>query len=248
MAGQRVLDAATQTASAADVRMQTQSRLATNIANGIKHAFKENDASEIIMGMHHRKSASDSFWGAYTSGLVSDINRQIMICRLNQPLNTIHRIIVAIPSRMEFESGFYRWNKRLVRLAENLGCRIVFHGREECLSLIREYIENRHQQVRAEYEVLEHWKELTTLGDQVKADDLLVVITARLGTVSYKASFEYLPRELTQYFPDCSLIIVYPDQNGQPQDAMTFTAPQQRTDESAYAQLMEWLRKLKKSH
>ena len=36
-------------------------------------------------------------------------------------------------------------------------------------------------------------------------------------------------------------MILYPDQNGQPQDTMTFTAPQQQTDESAYEQLSAWL-------
>ena len=43
--GQQILQQVTQTANAADVRIQTQVRLATNIANGIKHAFKEYDCS-----------------------------------------------------------------------------------------------------------------------------------------------------------------------------------------------------------
>ena len=240
-AGRRVLERAQNTAASADVRMQTQSRLATNIANGIKHAFMENDASEIVMGMHHRRSDSDSFWGAYTQGLITEIPRQISICRISRPLTTMRRIVVAVPSRVEFEVGFYRWIERLARVAEGLSCRIVFYGRLECNALIREYIQNRHPQVRAEYEHMEHWKELTQLAQHVHDDHLFVVITARKGTVSYKASFEYLPRELTQYFAHCSLMIVYPDQNGQPQGAMTFTAPQQQTDESAYALFTDWL-------
>ena len=246
--GRRVLEQAEKTATSADVRMQTQNRLATNIANGIKHAFKENNASEIIMGMHHRRSAGDSFWGDYMQGLIADINRQVMICRFNRPLNTLRRIVVAIPSRVEFEYGFYRWVERLSRLAENLGCRIVFRGRLNCLELIEGYVQGHHPQVRADYVQMEHWKELTSID--VNDDHLLVVITARMGTVSYKATFEYLPRELTQHYDHCSLIILYPDQNGQPQDTMTFTAPQHQTDESAYAQLSEWLRQhfLHKSH
>ena len=79
--GRNILERAMATAISADVRMQTQSRLSTNIANGIKHAFKEFDASEIIMGLHHRTSPNDTFWGAYTPSLISEINRQIMICR-----------------------------------------------------------------------------------------------------------------------------------------------------------------------
>ena len=240
-AGRRVLKLAEETASAADVRMQTQSRLATNIANGIKHAFLENDASEIIMGLHRKENVDDSFWGAYAQGIISEINRQISICRINRPLNTLRRIVVAVPSRVEYEPGFYRWIERLARMADTLGCRIVFYGRTECLALIREYIQNRHPQVRAEYEQMEHWKELTLLAQQVNADHLLVIITARKGTVSYKATFEYLPRELTQYFLHCSLMIIYPDQNGQPQGAMTFTAPQQQNDESAYVLLTDWI-------
>ena len=240
--GRRVLQLAMETASAADVRMQTQSRLATNIANGLKHAFKENDASEIIMGMHHRRSENDSFWGAYTQGLITDVNRQVMICRLNRPLSTIRRIVVAMPSKVEFEFGFFRWVEHLARLAENIGCRIVFHGRQETTDHISDYLLAWHPNLRVGYEVMEHWKELTSLSTKVNPDHLFVVITARMGTVSYKSSFDYLPRELTEYFADRSFIILYPDQNGPAQDSMTFTAPQPHTDESAYEQFLGWLR------
>ena len=242
-AGRKLLEHAEAVAGSADVRMQTQNRLAINIANGIKHAFKENDASEIIMGMHRRTDPSDSFWGAYTQGLITEINRQIMICRIQGPLSTIRRIHVAVPSRVEFEPGFYRWTERLARLAGNLGCRIVFHGRRDTMSLINEYVQNRHPEVRAEYAVMQHWKEFTQLAREVNDDHLLVVVTARQGTVSYKPVFEYLPEELTHSFPTCSLILIYPDQNGQPQDVMTFTAPQRQEQESAYSSLMKLLKK-----
>lgn len=238
-AGKKILEQAAATAIAADVRMQTQSRLAINIANGIKHAFKEYDASEIIMGLHRRTGPGDSFWGAYTQGLINDINRQIIICRLTYPLGTLRRIHVAVPSRVEFEPGFYRWIERLSRLSGNLGCRIVFHGREDTNALIGEYIRNRHPDVRAGYELMNHWKELMSLTGTVNSDHLLAVITARPGTVSYKPAFERLPEELTECFPDCSLMIIYPDQNGQPQDVMTFTAPQRQEQESAYSTIIK---------
>ena len=244
--GRRVLEYAAQVASSADVRMQTQARLATNIANGIKHAFKENDASEIIMGMHRRRDESEPFWGAYTQGLIAEINRQIMICRIDREVNTFRRIVVAVPSRVEFEVGFYRWVERLARLAEQIGCRITFHGRQKTLYYIEEYISFKHQQVRAEYEHMEHWIEMTKLARDMRDDHLLVIITARQGTLSYKATFDRLPDELTKYFDGHSFIIVYPDQNGQPQDSMTFTAPQRQTELSAYDALCGWL--FRKSH
>ncbi|MDY3846802.1 MAG: cation:proton antiporter [Prevotella sp.] len=236
--GSRILEHAAATAAAADVRMITQSRLSTNISNGIKHAFKEYDASEIIMGLHRKTSPGDTFWGAYTQGLIAEISRQIMVCRIEKPLNTIRRIQVAVPSRVEYEPGFYRWIEHLARLADNLGCRMVFHGRKATSELIAQYIQNRHPEVRAEYEEMTHWKELTAMARNVHDDHLLVVVTARSGTVSYKAAFEHLPAELTEAFPKGSLIILYPDQYGPAQDVMTFTAPRLQEKESAYATLL----------
>lgn len=242
-AGKRLLERAQATAISADVRMITQSRLATNISNGITHAFKEFDASEIIMGLHRRTSDTDSFWGVYTQGLVDSLNRQIMICRILKPLNTLRRIHVAVPSRVEFEPGFYRWVEHLARLAGNLGCRIIFHSRGDTYALIAEYIQNRHPGVRAEFAEMNHWREFPMLGNEITEEHLLVVITARSGTVSYKPAFERLPAEIMENYPDCSLIIVYPDQHGKSPDAMTFIAPRLEETESAYSSLMKWLHK-----
>lgn len=241
--GRRTLEAATKVASAVDVKLLTQSRLATNISNGISHAFREYDASEIIMGLHEKRGDADKFWGIFTPSLVNSLNRQIILCRCNRPLNTLRRIIVAVPSRVEFEQGFYRWIERLSRLAENLGCRIIFHGRIESTALINEYIRNRHPGVRAEYVLMEHWKEFTDIAKQMSEDHLLVVITARQGTVSYKPVFERLPIELYRHFHDQNLMVVFPDQNGQSPEDMTFTAPQHHAIDSAYTSIINWIMK-----
>ena len=60
--GLQLLEQLQQQASASDVRMVTQVRLATNIANGIKHAFRETGASDIIMGMHVHTDNNPKFW------------------------------------------------------------------------------------------------------------------------------------------------------------------------------------------
>ena len=181
--GQRLLDHLCHLASASDVPMVTQVRVAANIANGIKHAFKEFQASEILMGLHFHKEINRSFWGEFTRSLYNGLSRQIIVTRILQPLNTIRRIQVAIPSRAEFEPGFYRWLERLARMAGNLECRIAFHGRKETLQLVNEFIRNRFPSVRAEYEEMEHWKELPTLGSKVREDHLFVIVTARKGTI-----------------------------------------------------------------
>ena len=239
--GQRLLDHLCHLASASDVPMVTQVRIAANIANGIKHAFKEFQASEILMGLHFHKEINRSFWGEFTRSLYNGLSRQIIVTRILQPLNTIRRIQVAIPSRAEFEPGFYRWLERLARMAGNLECRIAFHGRNETLQLVNEFIRNRFPSVRAEYEEMEHWKELPTLGSQVREDHLFVIVTARKGTISYKTAMERLPEELNKFIKGKTIMIIFPDQYGSEMDDMTFAQPQHTEERSAYEAVREWI-------
>ncbi len=240
--GRSLLEHVVKTANTTGVMVQTQVRIATNIINGIKHAFKEYNASEIIMGMHSGDEEDGKFWGEFIPGLFSGLNRQITIVRCLRPLNTIRRIQVAVPSRAEFEPGFYRWLERLARVAENLECRIQFHAKRETLSLINQYVQNRHPNVRAEYTYMAHWIDMPKLSEGVEDDHLFVVITARKGTISYKSALERLPEELTRHFSGKSLMIIFPDQYGEPVGAMTFAEPQHHEQRSAYEVLTTWIR------
>ncbi len=242
--GRRLLEHCSQVAAAADVRTQTQVRIAVNIANGIKHAFNEFQCSEIILGMHMHPEVSQKFWGEFHQSLFNGLSRQIIMARIRQPLNTVRRIQVAVPSRAEFEPGFYRWLERLARLAGNLDCRIEFHAREETLQLIAEFIKNRHHKVRAGYTEMKHWNELPQLASGIAEDHLFVVVTARKGTVSFKTALERLPEEITRFFSGTNLMIVFPDQYGDTSgDTLTFAEPQHQEEESAYNVINRWIKK-----
>ena len=240
--GLRLLEKLQQTASASEVKVQTQVRLATNIANGIKHAFREFACSEIIMGMHVHTDISPRFWGDFIQSLYNGLNRQIILTRFVQPMSTLRRIQVAVPSRAEFEPGFHRWLERLSRLAGQLDCRIQFHGRNESLILIKEYINNRHPNVRAEYTSMAHWNELPQLASGIAPDHLFVVITARKGTISYKNALERLPDELQKHFSGKNLMIIFPDQYGNTKDErMSFTEAQHHEEKSIYDAILRWI-------
>ena len=245
--GLRLLEQLQQQASASEVQMQSQVRLASNIANGIKHAFREFACSEIVMGMHVHTDISPKFWGEFIQSLYNGLNRQIILTRFVQPLNTLRRIQVCVPSRAEFEPGFHRWLERLSRLAEQLDCRIQFHGRQESLVLIAEYINNRHPSVRTEYTPMGHWNELPRLATSMADDHLFVVISARKGTISYKNAIERLPDELQKYYSGKNLMIIFPDQYGhQKEDRMSFTEAQHHEESSVYDWILKKLEEVRR--
>lgn len=242
-AGQKILQQVQQYAAGSDVKMQTQVRIAANIANGIKHAFKEFQASEILIGMHMHAEVSNKFWGEFHQSLFNGLNRQIIMARLHQPLNTLRRIQVAVPSRAQYEPGFYRWLERLSRMASNLECRITFHSRTDTLELIQQFVNNRHHDLRAEYEQMDHWNELPMLASTIGQDHMFVVVTARKGTVSYKNALDRLPDEITKYFNGKNLMIIFPDQYGEQMESMTFAQSQHTEERSAYEELTDWIHK-----
>ena len=239
--GQRLLEQIEKKAAAADVQVQTQVRLATNIANGIKHAFKEYDASEIILGQHIHDNSTRRFWGQFAQSLFNGLNRQIIIARCTIPLNTIRVFHVAVPSRAEYEPGFYRWLERVSRMVTRLGCRILFHGRDESLSLIRTFLGIRFPSIRADYAIMQHWNDFKSLAAQVEEHQMLVVVTARPGTVSYKSAMERLPDELTTYYKYKNVMIIFPDQYGNHLDLMSFANTQHYEQESIWESIQNML-------
>ena len=239
--GQKILHQIQQYAAGSDVKMQTQVRIAANIANGIKHAFKEFQASEILIGMHMHAEVSNKFWGEFHQSLFNGLNRQIIMARLHQPLTTIRKIQVAVPSRAQYEPGFYRWLERLARMAKNLECRITFHSRKDTQELIKQFITNKHNELRADYEEMEHWSELPMLASTISQDHMFVVVTARKGTVSYKTALDRLPEEITKYFKGKNLMIIFPDQFGEQMETMTFAQSQHTEERSAYDELQDWI-------
>ena len=149
-----------------------------------------------------------------------------------------------VPSRAEFEPGFHRWLERLSRMAGNLDCRIQFHGRNESIELIREYINNRHPNVRVEYTYMAHWNELPRLAGNISNDHMFVVVTARKGTISYKNAMERLPNELQQHYSGKNLMIIFPDQHGDAkEESMTFTMAQHQEESSIYNTIAQWINK-----
>lgn len=239
----QLLEQVVKYASASEVKVETQIRVAANIANGIKHAFKEFRATEILIGMHMHMDRSHRMWGEFHQSLFNGLNSQIMMAKLSTPLSTLRHITVVVPSRAQFEAGFYRWLERLCRLSGNLNCHTTFHARQDTMQLIETFVKNRHPSVRATYSEMEHWNALPQLAGSVAEDQLLVVVTARKGTVSYKNAQERLLAELGVNHNGRNLLIIFPDQHGGAMEEMTFAQSQHTEEVSLYEQVRKIFRK-----
>ena len=216
--GKQNLEKAEKIAAAADVRMLTLSRVSNNIASGILHTMKEYGVGEVVIGLHHKTTMGDSFFGVITENVLKGTHSEVMIVRSIIPPNTWRRIVVAVPPKAEYEVGFYKWLEHLCRMGEQLGCRMQFFAHPETGRHIEDHIRQMHRSVRFELQELDTWEDLLLLTGHVSDDHLLVLVSARRGFISYDPSFEKLPVQITKYFSNNSLLLLYPDQNGDPQE------------------------------
>lgn len=237
------LEHAMRIAAAVDVPMKTRCRLSTNVASGILHTVSEMNASEIVLGLHHKHGMIDSFLGKFAQSLLKGTYRQLMIVKCIVPVNLIRGLVVAIPPNAEYEAGFYKWVERLVRIGGQLGCRVQFWGHTDTLPKIKGYLKKFHSNAHAEYSVLDDWDDLLLITGQLSFDHLLVIVSARKGSISYLSSFEDLPEQITKYFSNNSLMLVYPDQLGDPQNVVTFSSPREQEENRIYDNVSDWVYK-----
>ena len=143
MRGKRSLERAAQIAASTSVRLKTVSRFDLNITTGILHTAKEYEATNIIIGLHCKMSIVDSFFGNLTENLLKNTYLQVMVARFLIPVNTLRRIIVAVPPKAEFEHGFMKWITHMCRMSSQLGCRVHFYAHPQTLGYIRGYIQKK---------------------------------------------------------------------------------------------------------
>lgn len=241
--GKRCLVHSAMVAAAADVSVNTVTRFDLNIASGIIHAMKEYNASEVIIGLHRKVTLVDSFLGTLTENLLNGTHKQVMIVKSLMPVNTLRRIVVAVPPKAEYEAGFFKWIERLCRMGLQLGCRVHFYANSDTLGYLRGYISHKHKGMRREFTELEDWSDLLLLTGHVNFDHLLVIVSARRGFISYDPLFEKLPSQITKYFNNCSLMVLYPDQYGDPQEILSFSEPVHINELQHYDNIGKWFYK-----
>ena len=241
--GKRNLEKAAMIAASADVHMEMVSRYDMNIASGIIHTIKEYEVSDVIIGLHHKANIVDSFFGNLTESLLKGTNREVMIARFLMPVNTLRRINVAVPPKAEFETGFVKWVEHFCRMSALLTCRVHFFTTLETQKRLQTVVRKVSGSKLIEYSVLEEWDDLLMISDQVHYDHLLVLISARRGSISYDASFDKLPLQISKYFNNSSIIVLYPEQFGDAQEVVSFSDPRGLNESQHYERVGRWFYK-----
>ena len=221
-----LLEKAKSIAASADVNMKTLSRMSTNISGGILRTMKEYEVGEVILCLTDRETGmAKASLGNVIDNVLSGSHREVMAIRAIAPPGTLRQVVVVVPQKAEYEVGFYKWLEHLCRIGEQTGCKMEFHAHPDTLKYIPGYMEQKHPQVRVTYEPMPKWNDLKKLYGKLGADQMLVVVSARPGFISHSTVLDLLPQQIHKYFWQTSVVLLFPDQWGDPLDTVSVFAP-----------------------
>jgi len=208
----KILDLAKKAAAATDTGLKRLLRYDLNIINAITGIVKQHKITDLILGLHHQTSISESFLGNITEGVLARCNTTTMIYRPVQPLSTIKRDIIIVPDNAEREIGFPFWITKIWNIGRNTGSKLVFYAHAKTTEYLKEI--HRRFPIEAEFIVFSEWDDFLILSRDFKTDDNLIIILSRKGHLSYNTNMARIPLYLNKYFTRNNFILVYPMQIG----------------------------------
>ncbi len=164
-----------------------------------------------LSSLHESKFVLCSDWQDAES-MVERTSTSIAIYHEHQPLNTVSRLLVAVPRYAEKEHDFISCFGQVRRLSSQIGARVVFFANEETQRALQALCRRPGKFLRASYREMEDWEDVLMIAKETEADDMVVMISARHATASYNPLFRQIPDMLERFFAEHSWLIIYPQQ------------------------------------
>jgi Kef-type K+ transport system membrane component KefB/nucleotide-binding universal stress UspA family protein len=183
-----------------------------NAVLGILHTIKENQISDLVVGIFGKKSYAESFFGSVNENIIRRTTLSVFLSRFVQPLNTVERILVFIPPQAEYEPGFVKWLGKITNIAVKTGQEIIFYANIHTADHLRCFLDNQKSSIKTDIVDFSEWDSYSNIIDKTRINDLIVIINARPASISYFSYLDVMPIALSRYLNDNNFILIYPEQ------------------------------------
>ena len=198
-------------ASAAEMHVDIITTIDYNIPNGIVRTARETMADIVIMGWPGEKTGFiEKLLGDKVDATIRNLDKNLFICHLEKPLISNNRIVVISPPLAEREYGFSVWLQKMVKLAQELSIPIVHLGHPDTQKIIAEQKDLKNLFIFIPFT---DWNNPMACTEYIKEGDLIVLVSARRGYISYVMALDHLPTRLEYTFLNYNRIVIYPQQH-----------------------------------
>ncbi|WP_234734560.1 cation:proton antiporter [Tellurirhabdus bombi] len=210
-AGRKMMDKAQMHAAATENTIIPLTRHDVSISNGIIYTIKEQNITSVVIGLH-RSFSPKNFFGPVAEKILKNVLETIFVYQPVQPLNTLSRIVAAIPPNAELEPGFLHWLESLTIISKEVGLPLFFYAHPDTLEVLQDQNRLAANPVQAVYNAFSNWDDFLIFSRELKPNDLFFLVSSRKWHVSHNTQLDKLPYYLSNYFKNNSFIILFPKQ------------------------------------
>lgn len=197
-------------AASAEVPVNPITRIDLNIARGIARAVEEKRVTNIVIGWNGEVSTRRKIFGSVLDQLLEEVDEMVMVCKIEKPVNTFKRLIVAVPPFASLEIGFTGTVRSLKLMAEQMGVDMIVISTEERYPYVQKGIKKVKPAIDVEYFKVDNWADMPKwLDDNLDEEDLFTLVSSREGTISWRPGLDRLPRVISKRYPELSFITIY---------------------------------------
>ena len=182
--------------------------LLTSVGKDLRPTLREIGEMASLDNIEIKQSAD---WQD-VSNMVEHTSKSVIVYHESQPINTINRLVVAVPRYAEKERDFITCFGLVRRLAGELGAKVIFYAHPDTQVALQTMCRRPGKYLRASFRTMEGWEEIDILSQTIMDNDMLILLSSRKSTASYNPLFEEIPTMLGEHFTDYNSMVVYPEQ------------------------------------
>lgn len=215
--------------------------LLTSVGKDLRPTLREIGEMATLDNIEIKQSAD---WQD-VSNMVEHTSKSVIVYNEVQPINTINRLVVAVPRYAEKERDFITCFGLVRRLAGELGAKVVFYAHPGTQVALQAMCRRPGKYLRAAFRNMDGWEEVGIISQTIVENDMLVLLSSRKSTASYNPLFEQIPTMLTQHFTSFSSMVVYPEQltGGPDIDTLLTETPPTSKTWSMISRVKRWVKK-----
>ncbi|GAB2569148.1 cation:proton antiporter [Gracilibacillus alcaliphilus] len=206
---ERMLGRAHLYAAGAEIPIRILTKVDKDIIHGISRAIIEERINTVVIGWNAQRNQNTRI-GPILDRLVDETNLSVLITRVDIPLETVKRIVLILPFGIDHKPGFYEAIERMKILTSRLNANLMV----VVVKGMQEHYEAYFKKIRPNPDTVfyrvENWHELRSQHtDKLLKDDIVILLSARKGTIGWHPQLDKMPEYLAQIHPE-GFIIYYP--------------------------------------
>jgi Kef-type K+ transport system membrane component KefB len=211
-------------ASASETPVNTVVTIDNNIAGGIIRIARETFSNVLLLGWSDHVTLLDRLFGPKMDSVIRNYDKLVLVTRMNKALTSHRRMVLLCPPLAELEAGFGQWLGMVHRLSRELGLRVDLIAQPTTHAAIVA----KAREMKLSFEpglvpLVEDGDPAQLLADHATPSDLIVLVSARPGSLSYTTGLDMLPRRMDKQFQGYSVVLIYPATIGHSESILELT-------------------------